>query len=83
MGVPLALANLLERSDLWVTAAVIGHGAFEGCTSVALTSLPNGITSIGAYAFYGCTSLMLTSLPDGLSSIGAYAFEGCVANSWV
>ena len=48
-------------------------------TSLTLTSLPDGITSIGAYAFYECTSLALTSLPDGLTSIGDRAFFGCTS----
>ena len=47
------------------------------CTSLALTSLPDGITSIGQGAFGGCTSLALTSLPSGLTSILNNAFMYC------
>jgi len=54
-------------------------GAFKGCTSLALISLPDGITSIGDYAFSGCTSLALTSLPESLTSIGVSAFDSCTS----
>ena len=47
------------------------------CTSLALTSLPDGITSIDTEAFKGCTSLALTSLPSGLTYIPNYAFLNC------
>ena len=52
---------------------------FFGCASLALTSLPDGLTSIGDYAFNGCASLTLTSLPDGLTRIGRGAFNGCAS----
>ena len=55
----------------------IGAYTFYQCTSLALTSLPDGITHIGAYAFYQCTGLTLTSLPIALKDIGAYAFYQC------
>ena len=55
----------------------IGQEAFNGCTNLALTSLPSGLTSIGQQAFDGCTNLALTSLPSGLTSIGYQAFNGC------
>ena len=51
--------------------------AFYGCTSLALTSLPEGLTSIGEGAFVGCSNLALTSLPDGLTSIGINVFVNC------
>jgi hypothetical protein len=55
----------------------IGDGVFEGCTNLALTSLPSGVKSIGTNAFQGCTNLALTSLPSGVKSIGTNAFQGC------
>jgi hypothetical protein len=54
----------------------IGGSAFQGCTNLALTVLPDGITSIGN-AFQNCTNLALTVLPDGITSIGNYAFQNC------
>ena len=59
------------------TITSIGSKAFNGCTNLALTSLPSGLTSIGNTAFNGCTNLALTSLPSGITSIGSYAFGGC------
>ncbi len=55
----------------------IKPGAFSHQSNLIITSLPDGITSIGANAFYGCTNLALTSLPDSITSIGENAFEGC------
>lgn len=55
----------------------IGRHAFQNCNKLALTSLPDDLTSIGGGAFQYCYSLALTSLPHGLTSIGSYAFESC------
>ena len=51
--------------------------AFYGCTNLALTSLPSGVTSIGSYAFHSCKSLALTSLPSGIANIENYTFYYC------
>lgn len=48
--------------------------AFWECSDLAITDLPDGITSIGGYAFYDCKSVCITSFPEGLSSIDAKAF---------
>ena len=61
----------------WGSTESIGNYAFYGCSNIALTSLPSGVTSIGNYAFYGCSNIALTSLPSGVTSIGAYAFYEC------
>lgn len=50
---------------------------FYNCTHLALTSLPESITSIGDSAFVSCSNLALTSLPEGLTSIGESAFRKC------
>ena len=65
-----------------IGAKLYGHTkvrncAFADCTNLALTSLPESLTSIGTSAFDGCTSLALTSLPEGLTSIGTSAFQNC------
>ena len=57
----------------------IRDSAFSGCPSLALTSLPSGITNIGNSAFDGCSSLALTSLPSGVTNIGNYAFYNCTS----
>ena len=65
--------------DYGTTIKSIESGAFNGCTRLALTSLPSGLTIISDYAFTNCTSLALTSLPDGITSIGQRAFDGCTS----
>ena len=62
----------------WGDITSIVDDAFYKCTTnLALTSLPNSLTSIGARAFYKCTNLALTSLPNSLTSIGTHAFYDC------
>ena len=53
--------------------------AFYYCKNLAITSLPESLTSIGNYAFYYCTSLALTSLPEGLTRISGNAFYSCTS----
>ena len=65
--------------DYGTTIKSIEKWAFSGCTSLALTSLPSGLTIISDYAFMNCNSLALTSLPDGITSIGTEAFNGCTS----
>lgn len=52
---------------------------FRGCTKLALTSLPSGLTNIGSNAFNGCVNLTLTSLPSGVTAIAQRCFEGCIS----
>ncbi len=57
----------------------IGRDAFNGCKSMALTSLelPN-CTRIGEYAFENCSSMALTSLElPQCTTIGTEAFHSC------
>ena len=56
----------------------IRNHAFSGCTNLALTSLPEGLKSIGDSAFKKCTNLALTSLPEGLTRIGVETFAACI-----
>ena len=50
---------------------------FYMCIKLALTSLPENITSIEASAFYGCSNLTLTSLPENITSIKSNTFNSC------
>ena len=68
--------NLTDIGELPRLAALPGH-SFYDCTSLALTSLPDGVTTIGSEAFRNCTSLALTSLPDGVTTIEHWAFRNC------
>ena len=51
--------------------------AFYYCKNLALTSLPESLTSIGNYAFYSCTSLTSITFKGTPSSIMSSAFNGC------
>jgi len=55
----------------------IGDGAFYGCESLTLITIPDSVTSIGDEAFYYCTSLTSITIPDSVTSIGDRAFEWC------
>lgn len=55
----------------------IGNYAFQGCSNLALTSLPESVRLIGGYAFKDCFDLALTSLPEGVTKIDSYAFQSC------
>ena len=56
----------------------IRDNLFAGCTNLALTSLPESLTSIGESAFADCSNLALTSLPESLTSISDHAFQWCI-----
>lgn len=62
----------------WGSITSIPDYAFYNCIMKGLTSLPEGITSIGSHAFYGWTvNLTLTHLPNSIKSIGSHAFYLC------
>ena len=56
----------------------IDTSAFEGCSRMTLSKLPEGVTTINASAFKDCKKISLTDLPTGLITIGKSAFENCV-----
>ena len=64
----------------------VENNAFNGCTTLVKTKIPNSVTTIGNSAFFGCTGLTgigrlgtnsSVQLPDGVTSIGERAFQGC------
>lgn len=56
----------------------IDTSAFEGCSLMKLSKLPDGVTTINASAFKDCKKISLTDdLPTGLITIGNAAFENC------
>lgn len=78
-GTALLGGMLIRNLEISEGIQIIGSGAFNGCTNLALTTLPSGLTSIGNSAFFGCTNLALTSLPSGVTSIGNYVFYNCTS----
>lgn len=59
---------------LWVTC--IGDCAFYAWATLTRTTIPVGVTNIGAHAFQEC-GLTSIEIPDGVKSIGAGAFQEC------
>ena len=56
----------------------IDRQTFDGCTNLALTSLPEGLTEIDDYAFRNCTNLAITSIPAGVKYIKGQVFFNCI-----
>lgn len=56
----------------------IDTSAFEGCSLMTLSKLPEGVTTINASAFKNCKNVEFAELPEGLITIGKSAFENCV-----
>ena len=55
----------------------IGDGAFNGCSNLALTSLPSGLTTAGTRAFAMCTGITISKIPKGLTRTSSYMFDRC------
>ena len=55
----------------------IDTSAFEGCSLMTLSKLPEGVTTINASAFKNCKNVEFAKLPEGLTTIGNSAFENC------
>lgn len=50
--------------------------AFQGCSNLALKTLPSGIEYIGDNAFRNCAALEITSFPSSLKYLGTANFWG-------
>lgn len=71
----LTAVTFKEQADSKLTT--IDTSAFEGCSLMKLSKLPEGLTTINASAFKDCKKISLTDLPTGLITIGNAAFENC------
>ncbi len=70
----------LEQVTLADSVAVIGEGAFYGCSyleEVAIKSSTSSLKTIGNHAFTNCESLEKISLGKEVVRIGDGAFSGC------
>lgn len=78
---PYAFANS-ENLDtvnfLGETLDSIGKGAFEGCRTLHVINIPEGVKAIEEDTFNGCGNLGIVILPESLEEIGANAFKDCV-----
>lgn len=66
--------SCITNVNEWGQIKKIPNRAFSNCTSLTITQLPKGITSIGSYAFYYCEKINITEIPNGVTSIDTYAF---------
>ncbi len=55
----------------------IGQQAFQNCSAMVCTKLPNKLQSIGSYGFAYCSNITISTLPASLVSLDMYAFMGC------
>ena len=53
--------------------------AFNGCTNLSITSLPNNIKSIEGSTFRDCANIKIEKIPEGVTLIGPYAFYKCTS----
>ena len=55
----------------------IGDYAFQYCSGLTSTTIPESVTSIGDYAFRYCSDLTSITIPETMTIIGRSAFSGC------
>ena len=59
--------------------AVIGNGAFYGCTGLTSVIIPDGVGVITHNAFAWCENLSIIQIGKGISMIEENAFQGCTS----
>lgn len=55
----------------------IGSSAFQGCSRLRMSKLPDGLTLLGSSAFRLCSTLSISRIPAGIININSSAFQGC------
>ena len=72
-----SLKTVTFKDEAASKLTTIDTSAFEDCSLMKLSKLPEGLTTINASAFKNCKKISLTYLPTGLITIGNAAFENC------
>lgn len=70
----LKTINLSEKEKI----TLIDEGAFDNCSKLNLTNLPQNLVKIGDKAFQKCSLLEIKSLPSKIEEIGERAFNECI-----
>ena len=65
------------HSMLYLTASLVGEGAFMNCPKIDWVDLIGENQEIDRGAFYGCTGLKTLVVGTGVKSIGREAFADC------
>ena len=73
----ITIPMTVTYNDVVYSVTSIGYGAFSGCSSLTLVTIPNSVTEIGWNAFEGCSSLTSVTIPNSVTSIEGYAFKDC------
>lgn len=71
------LETVIFKDEADSKLSTIDTSAFEGCSLMTLSELPQSVTTINASAFKNCKFVRFTQLPEGLTTIGNSAFENC------
>lgn len=75
----LKTVTFKDEADSKLTT--IDTSAFEDCSMMTLSELPESVTTINASAFKNCRIVNFMGLPKGLTTIGNSAFENCTVIS--
>ena len=62
---------------------VLGSQVFEGCSSLTVIELPEGLTTLVGRTFVSCKSLKEIVLPNSVTTIGPRIFQGCSSLTYV
>ena len=68
----------LELYELPLNLQQLGDQCFYQCVKIAITKIPEGVTSLPAYVFGSCHGLQTIELPPNLIQIGQAAFSDCI-----
>ena len=73
----LVIPSTYEEKPVTSIGAVLGVGAFKGCSGLTSVTIPDSVIKIGDRTFLGCSGLTSVTIPDSVTTIGNYAFIDC------